>query len=81
MEEAPLKKRKSAVPAEETSSIYLILPSYAEKPKSTILQIIAKEKEKLCRNSFYSSIFSSVNFNIAFTNDINVKNLIVRNKL
>ena len=81
MEEAPLKKRKSAVPANETSSIYLILPSYAEKHKSTIKQILAKEKEKLCSNRYYNSIFSSVNFNIAFTNDRNVKNLIVRTKL
>ena len=42
MEETPLKKRKSAAPTEENSSIYLILPSYAETHKNTIKQINAK---------------------------------------
>ena len=76
-----MSKKRSAVLAEESSSIYLILPSYAEKHKSNINKIIAKEKQKLCSNMFYNSIFSNVNFNIAFTNDRNVKNLIVRTKL
>ena len=81
MEEIPLRrKRKSSTPAAE-NSIYLILPSYAEKHKITIKQIIAKEKEKLCKDSYFNNIFSSVNFNIAFTNDRSVKNLIVRTKI
>jgi len=81
MEEIPLRrKRKSSTPAAENNSIYLILPSYAEKQKKTIKQIIAKEKEKLCKDSYFNNIFSSVNFNIAFTNDRSVKNLIVKTK-
>ena len=79
MEKIPLK-RKGTASAAENNSIYLILPSYAEKHKNTIKQIIAKEKEKLCRDSYFNNIFSSVNFNIAFTTDRNVKNLIVRTK-
>jgi hypothetical protein len=82
MEEIPLRrKRKSSTPAAENNSMYLILPSYAEKHKITIKQIIAKEKEKLCKDSYFNNIFSSVNFNIAFTNDRSVKNLIVRTKI
>ena len=83
VEKVPLNiKKRSAVTAKESSSIFfLFLPSYAEKYTSTISTIIAKEKEKLCSNSYYNSIFSNIKFNIAYTNDRNIKNMIVRTKL
>ena len=78
-QKAPLKR--SAVPRDENSSVYLILPSYAEKHKKEIKQIIATEKLKVCSNKFYDEIFKNVEFNIAYSNRRNVKKLIVRTKL
>ena len=49
VQEVPLNaKKRSAVSADESSSIFLILPSYAEKHKVRIRQILSQEKEKLC---------------------------------
>ena len=61
VKEVQLKQRKrSALPINETSSVYLILPSYAEKYKAKINMIIAQEKTKLCINEFYDNIFNNV---------------------
>ena len=53
-----LKKKRSAVPSNEASSIYLILPSYAEKHKAEIKMIIAQEKIN------YAAINSTITFSI-----------------
>ena len=73
--------KRSDVPNNELSSVYLILPSYAEKHKAEIKQIIANKKTKLCCNKFYFDIFNNVEFNIAYTNSRNIKKMIVRTKL
>ena len=69
------------MPNDETSSVYLILPSYAEKHKAEIKMIIAHKKTQLCCNKFYYDIFNNVEFNIAFANSRNIKKMIVRTKL
>ena len=59
--ETPLSnaaKKRSDVPFDEVSSVFLILPSYAEKHKTEIKQIIANEKTKLCCSKFYHDIFN-----------------------
>jgi len=82
VQEVPLKiKKRSAVPTEENNSLFLILPSYAAKHKVRIRHIFSQEKEKLCNSKHYNKIFSDVNFKIAYTNDRNIKNMIVRTKL
>ena len=75
VEEAPFvkaSKKRSAVLNNENSSVYLILPSYAENLKAKINTIIAQEKAKLCCNKFYNTIFKNVEFNIAYTNSRNI---------
>ena len=62
-------------------NMYLILPSYAEPQKQIIKQLFAKEKAKLCSDSFFNKIFEDVNFTLAFANSKNVKQLIVRTKI
>ena len=82
VEKVPLKR--SAALYEENSNIFLILPSYAAKHKVRIREILTQEKEKLCSNKKYNQIyiiFSDVQFKIAYTNDRNIKNMIVRTKL
>ena len=81
VKKVPLNIKKRSDSKRKQQYFFFILPSYAEKYKSTISTIIAKEKEKLCSNSYYNSIFSNVKFNIAYTNDRNIKNMIVRTKL
>ena len=76
--------KRSAVPSDENNesrSVYLILPSYAEKHSKEIKQVIATEKLKLCSNNFYNEIFKNVDINIAYSNSRNIKKLIVRTKL
>ena len=79
VEKIPLKR--SAALYEENSNIFLILPSYTAKHKVRIREILTQEKEKLCSNKKYTQIFSDVQFKIAYTNDRNIKNMIVRTKL
>ena len=74
-------KKRNAVSLKESSSIYLILPSYAERHKAKIKEIISQEKAKLCCNKYYNNIFSNVEFNIAYSNSGNLKNILVRTKL
>ena len=81
VKEIPLKKKRSALPCSESSSIYLVLPSNAEKHKVQIKSIISKEKAKLCGNKFYNNIFEKGDFNIAFANSRNIKNTIARTKI
>ena len=48
--------KRSAVPSDENNesrSVYLILPSYAEKHSKEIKQVIATEKLKLCSNEIF----------------------------
>ena len=80
VEKIPFKKR-SAVLNEESSSIFMILPSYAAKHKVRMRQILSQQKEKICSSKHYNQVFSDVNFKIAYTNDRNIKNMIVRTKL
>ena len=63
------------------SIMYLVLPSYAEPQKQAIRKIIADEKTKLCSNSLFKQVFANIDFNIAFANSKNVKQLIVRTKI
>ena len=75
-------KKMSMMPSKaETSKMYLILPSHAERHKDAIYKIISNKKVKLCNNSFYKNISSNVEFQVAFTNSKNVKKLIVRAKI
>ena len=67
--------------AKKPVNMYLILPSYAEPQKQMIKQLFAKEKAKLCSDSFFSKVFEDVNFTLAFANSKNVKQLIVRTKI
>ena len=63
------------------SILYLVLPSYAEPQKKAIKKIIADEKAKLCSNSLFKNIFTSIDFQIAFSNSKNIKQIIVRTKI
>ena len=65
----------------ETSKLYLALPSYPEPQKKTIKNIIAAEKAKLCSNSLFKNIFANIDFEIAFANSKNIKQMRVRTKI
>ena len=65
----------------KNSTLYLIMPSYAEAHKKEIKKILQNEKAKLCSNKTFSKVFEDVDFNIAFSNSKNLKKLIVRTKI
>ena len=69
----------NAVESIDPTSMYLIMPNYAEPFKREIKHIISQEKMKLilCSNK----MFKNVDFNIAFANSKNIKQMIVRTKL
>ena len=65
----------------ETSKLYMVLPSDAEPQKKAIKHKIAAEKAKLCSNSLFKNIFANIDFEIAFANSKNIKQMIVRTKI
>ena len=65
----------------DPTSMYLIMPSYAEPFKHEIKHIIYQEKMKLCSNKMFKNVFENVDFNIAFANSKNIKQMEVRTKL
>jgi len=84
----PIQKMGTKVGAEapqikddNNEEIFLILPSYAEPHSRKIQQIIYAEKQKLCKHKQYKAIFSSVKIRLAFTNNKNIKKLVVRTKI
>ena len=76
------QRRKVIAEANLTpSSMYLVLPSYAEPHKIAIKKILDAEKAKLCTNSQLKKCFDNIEFKIAFANSKNIKQLIVRTKI
>ena len=65
----------------ETRTIYLVMPSYAEQHKHQIVEILDKEKKKLCRSKTFDKVFVNITFKIAFANSKNITQMIVRTKL
>ena len=61
--------------------IFLVLPSYAEPFSQKIRQIIRAEKQKLCKHKKYNAIFSNIKIRLAYTNNKNIKKLVVRTKI
>ena len=61
--------------------IFLVLPSYAEPFSQKIRQIILAEKQKLCKHKKYNAIFSNIKIRLAYTNNKNIKKLVVRTKI
>ena len=67
-----------AVEDQDSTVMYLVMPSYAEPFKTEIKQILLKEKNTLCS---IKTVFENIEFNIAFSNSKNIKQLIVRTKV
>ena len=67
--------------SDETRTIYLVMPSYAEQYKQQIAVILEKEKKNLCRSKTFDKVFTNITSKIAFANSKNVKKMIVRTKL
>ena len=70
-----------AVEDQVSTVMYLVMPSYAEPFKTEIKQILLKEKNTLCSIKTYKKVFENIEFNIAFSNSKNIKQLIVRTKV
>ena len=70
-----------AVEDQDSTVMYLVMPSYAEPFKTEIKQILLKEKNTLCSIKTYKKVFENIEFNIAFSNSKNIKQLIVRTKV
>ena len=62
------KLNKEAAESRKNSTLYLIMPSYAETHKKEIKKILQNEKAKLCGNKTFEKVFEDVDFNIAFSN-------------
>ena len=75
------KMNKEAAESQKSSTIYLIMPSYAEAHQTEIKKILQNEKAKLCSNKTFAKVFENIDFNIAFSNSKNIKKLIVRTKI
>ena len=71
----------TAVEGQDSTTMYLVLPSYAEPFKKEIKQILLNEKNTLCSTKTYQKVFENIEFNIAFSNSKNIKYLIVRTKV
>ena len=50
--------------SDETRTIYLVMPSYAEPYKRQIMQILAKEKTNLCKSKTFDKVFFNITFKI-----------------
>ena len=75
------KDLHAAAESQNSTTIYLAMPSYAEPHKKEIKKILQKETAKQCSNKTFLKVFENVDFNIAFSNSKNIKKLIVRTKL
>ena len=71
----------NAVEGHDSTILYLAMPSYAEPFKREIKQILLKEKKILCSSKTYQTVFENIDFNIAFSNSKNIKQMIVRTKV
>ena len=67
--------------SQSPTTMYLVMPSYAEPYKYEIKKILQKEKATLCSNKTFQKAFENIDFNIAYTNSKNIKQLIVRTKI
>ena len=76
-----IMSRACAVEDQDSTAMYLVMPSYAEPFKTEIKQILLKEKNTLCSIKTYKKVFENIEFNIAFSNSKNIKQLIVRTKV
>ena len=65
----------------DNEDVFLVLPSYAEPFSQKIRQIIFAEKQKLCKHKKYHAIFSKIKIRLAYTNNKNIKKLVVRTKI
>ena len=74
-------RKLNAAESQNPTTMYLVMPSYAEPHKKEIKEILQQEKAKLCSNKTFQKVFENVDFNIAFSNSKNIKKLIVRTKL
>ena len=75
----PLKEGKNEI--KDNEDVFLVLPSYAEPFSQQIRQIIFAEKQKLCKHKKYNAIFSNIKIRLAYTNNKNIKKLVVRTKI
>ena len=78
------KGRGGTMNAEESNDatlMYLVMPSYVEPYKKEIKQIMLKENRNLCSSKTFQKVFEGIDFNIAFANSKNIKQMIVRTKL
>ena len=67
------KMNKEAAESRKSSTIYLIMPSYAEAHQTEIKKILQNGKAKLCSNETFSKVFENIDFNIPFSNSKNLK--------
>ena len=81
MEENEQRRSLNAAESRDPTIMYLVMPSYAEPYKHEIKQILQNEKKTLCSNKTFKKIFENIDFNIAFSNSKNVKQMIVRTKV
>ena len=81
VEEKGRGRTMKAEESDETRTIYLVMPSYAERYKRQIKQILAKEKTNLCKSKTFDKVFVNITFKIAFANSKNITQMIVRTKL
>ena len=75
----PLKERRKEI--KDNEDVFLVLPSYAEPFSQEIRQIILAEKQKLCKHKKYNAIYSNIIIRLAYTNNKNIKKLVVRTKI
>ena len=81
MEENGRRRKMNADANLTPSNMYLVLPSYVEQHKTAIKKILDAKKAKICANSQLNKCFNNIEFNIAFANSKNIKQLIVRTKI
>ena len=70
----------NAAESHDSTIMYLVMPSYAEPYKKEIKQILLKEKRNLCSSKTFQKVFEDIDFNIAFSNSKNIKQMLVRTK-
>ena len=81
VEENGRGRKLNATESRNPTTMYLVMPSYVEPHKKEIKEILQKEKATLCSNKTFQKVFENVDFNFAFSNNKNIKKLIVRTKL
>ena len=74
------KLNKEAAESRKNSTLYLIMPSYAEAHKKEIKEILQNEKAKLCSNKTFAKVFDDIDFNIAFSKQQKLKKVDCQNK-